>query len=518
MRVAATAPIGPLASAGEERQNLEMDLADEEREESIAEGIMGHKRLLSLQQGVRTLQKTSRTHHEIVMRLEKAMSDTISETDLRRAIGLALEEFDTQLVEAFRDSNRKCMSMFAKAEDVSEIQGKIDKKVNIADYNSVLQKIIDIRRYVDTMAESVFIGHQESKEEFAKEVNVEKALQLKADVVELTEVRATLERLEAVIAARDLKHEADLETLRELVTQSNSKNIETNRSMIAANRAMIEDLAAKESALDDRMTTVEKHMDQKGDERLKLEEKVHKIEERQEGVIWITCQSLQTQFQGMVSKVSDLGAEEKLMHSRVEQLEGFVSQKFQQVFDSEEQVMDQIKFLMEASEMLKRRSREFNKSCSAQLKDLASSESKLTEQMSTLERLLKVQERELRALEKRSPNAIGNPAPPLDPVPLDPNQHLKGVLAQLERIAGGIGEKLPPPSDLKATADSDLGLISALAGLTSQSPQTSARAQGAYGLSPRLPLPRPAPPTAQAIAAIPSPGTARSHVPRRLAH
>merc|ERR1719217_290852 len=147
------------------------------------------------------------------------------------------------------------------------------------------------------------------------------------------------------------------------------------------------------------MTIVEKHMDQKGDERLKLEEKVHKIEERQEGVIWITCQSLQTQFQGMVSKVSDLGAEEKLMHSRVEQLEGFVSQKFQQVFDSEEQVMDQIKFLMEASEMLKRRSREFNKSCSAQLKDLASSESKLIEQMSTLERLLKVQERELRALE-----------------------------------------------------------------------------------------------------------------------
>merc|ERR1719230_180200 len=102
----------------------------DEREESIAEGIMTYKKLLALQQGVSTLQKTSRTHHETVVRLEKAMSDTISENDLRRAIGLALEEFDSQLVEAFRDSNRKSLSMFAKSEDMAEMTGKLEKKVN----------------------------------------------------------------------------------------------------------------------------------------------------------------------------------------------------------------------------------------------------------------------------------------------------------------------------------------------------------------------------------------------------
>merc|ERR1719408_874561 len=108
-----------------------------ECEDSITEGMMTHKRLISLQQNVSTLQKTSRTHHEMVVRLERAMSDTISENDLRRAIGLALEEFDSQLVEAFRDSNRKCMSMFAKQEDVAEIQGKIDKKADTQMCNTV---------------------------------------------------------------------------------------------------------------------------------------------------------------------------------------------------------------------------------------------------------------------------------------------------------------------------------------------------------------------------------------------
>merc|ERR1719230_2434808 len=214
----------------------------DEREESIAEGIMTYKKLLALQQGVSTLQKTSRTHHETVVRLEKAMSDTISENDLRRAIGLALEEFDSQLVEAFRDSNRKCLAMFAKSEDVAEIQTKMDKKVNFTEYNTVLQKLSELRRYVDTMAESVFIGHQESKEEFAKEVNVEKALKLKADLVELTQVRAKLERLEAVVTANDLKHNHRMDELAEQVTHSQAQNIKANSAMIEQNKGMIQKL------------------------------------------------------------------------------------------------------------------------------------------------------------------------------------------------------------------------------------------------------------------------------------
>merc|ERR1719183_2622154 len=235
-----------------------------ENEDSIAESMTAHKKLLSLSTGVRALQKTSRAHHEMVVRLERAMSDTISETDLRRAIGLALEEFDSQLVEAFRDSNRKCISMFAKSEDVAEMQSKIEKKVNFAEYNAVLQKLSELRRYVDTMAESVFIGHQESKEEFAKEVNVEKALKLKADLEELTQVRAKLERLEAVVTANDLKHNHRMDELAEQVTQSQEINIKANRTMIEQNKALIQKLEQEGIAINKRVSVTEESISHLG--------------------------------------------------------------------------------------------------------------------------------------------------------------------------------------------------------------------------------------------------------------
>merc|ERR1711959_360851 len=101
----------------------------------------------------------------------------------------------------------------------------------------------------------------------------------------------------------------------------------------------------------------------------------------------------------MEGKVHSLGDELKALHANVEQFHAFATQRVQQLFDDDEQVKEQVKFLMEASEMLKRRTREFNKNHTAQLKELKGSESKLTEQMTTLERSFKSHERELRALE-----------------------------------------------------------------------------------------------------------------------
>ena len=50
--------------------------------------------------------------------------------------------------------------------------GKMEKKVNFTEYNLVLQKLTELRMYVDTMADSVLVGHKESKDEFAKEVTL----------------------------------------------------------------------------------------------------------------------------------------------------------------------------------------------------------------------------------------------------------------------------------------------------------------------------------------------------------
>merc|ERR1719506_1622144 len=163
--------------------------------------------------------------------------------------------------------------MFAKSEDVSEIQSKIDKKVNFAEYNTCLQKLSDLRRYVDTMAESVFIGHQESKEEFAKEVNVEKALKLKADLVELTQVRAKLERLEAIVTANDLKHNHRMDELAEQVTQSQAINIKSNRTMIEQNKALIQKLEQEGILINKRVTVTEESIRQISDNAKSLADK-----------------------------------------------------------------------------------------------------------------------------------------------------------------------------------------------------------------------------------------------------
>merc|ERR1712054_373203 len=97
------------------------------------------------------------------------MRTMITEADLRRAIGLAFQEFEVRLQDAFQESNRKFLNMFSKKEDVASVEGMISKKVNWSEYHHVLGKISELRSYIDTTAESVFIGHRDAlHQEFAR--------------------------------------------------------------------------------------------------------------------------------------------------------------------------------------------------------------------------------------------------------------------------------------------------------------------------------------------------------------
>merc|ERR1712054_173977 len=243
-----------------------------------------------------------------------------------------------------------------------------------------------------------------------------------------------------------------------------------------------------------RMSVAEEQVGQLSEDSKHLADKCVEMQERQDGVIWRACLTLQGLFQTLEGKVQDLSTDVTSLHSNVEQFRTFSNGKIQQLCDVDEQVKEQVKFLMEASEMLKRRAREFNKNHSSQLKELSSNETKLAEQVASLERSLKGQERELRSLGKRgtAPALTGAEAhPPADPAPVDPNEHLQGVLVQLEKIANATPTKLPRPlgCDFGRTAEQDAALIPALANLAGLAPHSAARTQGAYGLSPRLPLP-----------------------------
>jgi len=374
------------------------------------------------------------------------------------------------------------------------------------------------------------VGHQESNEAFAKSEDVDRDLNLKADLTELTQVRAKLERLEAIVTANDLKHSGTMEDLKEQVTKGNANNITANRKMIEENQRVISTLKADGATMDKRMVTAEGQIGKLTQDTKIVMGKQEEMQQRQDGTIWRACQSLQGLFHTMEGKMTTLGDGLQQLRSSEEEFKAFATQRFQQLFDADEQVKEQVKFLVEASEMLKRRTREFQKKQETQVKDLTSSEDKLTQQMAAIERSFKGQERELKTIEKRIPQVLSllaaDPPPPADLGPVDSNQHLNGVLAQLERISDGTATKLPRPlgNDMRVMADQDANLMSALANIAGMAPlplgapgSSAKMPPGGYAAqSPRLPMPglKLAPPAGAAGASGPL-GSARKEAAKK---
>merc|ERR1712232_1501027 len=116
------------------------------------------------------------------------------------------------------------------------------------------------------------------------------------------------------------------------------------------------------------------------------------------------------------------------------------------------------------------------------------------DQMATLERSFKANERDLRAMEKRIPHALSTLAaaessPPAvrSSDPLEPNDRLQNVLAHLEIIANSQPGPLKPTfigSDFKGAADQDAGFVPALPGLpTGLTPRPYGPTTGTAGAS-----------------------------------
>jgi hypothetical protein len=324
-----------------------------------------------------------------------------------------------------------------------------------------------------------------------------------------------------------LKQTASLEELRNQVTESNAKNIEANRTAIETNKAMIVKLEEGKASLDLRMSGAEENIANLTADNQKLTQRQTEMREHQDGVIWRACQSLQTLVHANERKTSDLQAEVEELHSRGDGFQALASTKFQLLFDDGNQFKEQLKFLMEATEMLKRKARESNKSHTNQFQELSDSEGKLRDHLASLERSLKAHERDVRALEKNVVKRFANlgggplplaaePPPPTDPKPFDSNQHLHGVLAQLEKIASASPQKLPRPGgdDFMSAEDAAQmhGLPPALTGLATLG---ATRTQGVYGLSPRLPLPGMKAPPVPAAPAGGNTGLGRSAAQRK---
>jgi len=97
-------------------------------EATITELSFNRKRLFSVEHVVDHLRQITRQQHESLVKIEDGLKCMISETDLRRAVGLAFQEFEHRLEDAFQDSNRKFLSMFSKRTEVVELETIMGKK------------------------------------------------------------------------------------------------------------------------------------------------------------------------------------------------------------------------------------------------------------------------------------------------------------------------------------------------------------------------------------------------------
>eukprot|EP00927_Polykrikos_kofoidii_P066349 TRINITY_DN61966_c0_g1_i1.p1 TRINITY_DN61966_c0_g1~~TRINITY_DN61966_c0_g1_i1.p1 ORF type:complete len:536 (+),score=141.23 TRINITY_DN61966_c0_g1_i1:100-1707(+) len=501
----------------------------EEVVESIADHNFARKKMLSLEQGFERLRKDARQQHESVLQLAGDMKLMVSEVDLRRAIGLAFQEFELRLEDVFHDSNRKCLAVFSKREEVMELQALIGKKVNWTEYNTVLKKLSDLRQYIDTMAESVFIGHRDAlNSEFAKKADasfVNEALKSKADFGEVSEVRARLERLEVLVLHTDTKFTTQLEELRASAAKQCKTRAEEQQAIMREHESLIEALRRDHVSVATKLGSFEnelKAIKETGRRMLEIEQALNG---GRAGILR-SISEMQEQLARVEEAAEETRGDLLRLGEEAEEHRGTSGQKFKELSSQGDAFRERLDFLMQATEMMKRKSRETNKTTASKFTEISGEQEKYSNTLASLERLLKKQERDLRAVEHRASKAEGTQGfralPPPGPPEFEgggalasdaPNERLKQVMEQLQAIAGGghpfeqmgvdIDPMRPPlpwsdrderSGGVRLTHDVDTSALSRFAGTAGPAPIDSARggavvsfatAVGRHGLSPR---------------------------------
>jgi len=296
---------------------------------------------------------------------------------------------------------------------------------------------------MDTMADSIFVGHinalngQFSKK--ADKVHVDDALGQKADWDEVNNIRARLERLEVLVQQTDVKQTDAVEVLRDETCRDRRALEEKHMTLISENTNGIDGLHSEHNVFVQRLGSAEEEVASLKCVTQRLGQDQQALQEQHNQVIVPSIAAMQEELRQVQGAAARLQEDLRGLLARTEAFEATAVGKFSNLFQQAEHCREQLEFLMQATEMIKRRSREVAKTTSDQFKVGAEDHERLGQQVAALERQLKRQEREVRHLEGRASKNDGRstqlPLPGLELKPGDPNDRLKGVLDQLEKIA-----------------------------------------------------------------------------------
>eukprot|EP00929_Paragymnodinium_shiwhaense_P009036 TRINITY_DN113062_c0_g1_i1.p1 TRINITY_DN113062_c0_g1~~TRINITY_DN113062_c0_g1_i1.p1 ORF type:complete len:522 (+),score=176.70 TRINITY_DN113062_c0_g1_i1:152-1717(+) len=419
--------------------------------EAVADQNFARKKMLSLEQGMDRLRKDWRQQQEAVLALSSDLKSMVSELDLRRALGLTFQELEARLEDVFQDSNRKCLAMFAKREEVIDLQNSLNKKVNWAEHNQLLKKMSDLRHYVDRMTDSEG-GRGALNSELVKKADqaaVDLAMKAKADFSEVSEVRARLERLEVLVTHTDARHSAKLEECRGDFAKRLQQQADDLSAFLSENAKSITNLKQEQAAVVQRLQNAEEELAGVKETGQRILDVEQLMKQRQEDIMTSVAQ-LRGQLSTVEQGSDRLRSSLQTVTGEAAEFRDGAKQKFSDLSTQCDAFRERLDFLMEATEMMKRKTRENTKSTNSKFTEAADERDKHSTQLAALEKSFKKQEKELRAIEHRVNKAegstsMGGAALRLAlPAPFsalegdlggDPNERLKGIMDQLDRIA-----------------------------------------------------------------------------------
>jgi len=291
------------------------------------------------------------------------------------------------------------------------------------------------------MADSIFVGHINALNgQFAKKADkehVDDALGKKADWDEVNNIRARLERLEVLVQQTDVKQTAATAALREETCRERKALEENHMALISKNASSIDRLHSEHKVFVQRLRSAEDELANLKSETERLGQEQQTLHEQQNQVILPSITAMQEELREVQGTAARLQEELQRLVERTEAFEATAVGKFSNLFQQAEHCREHLEFLMQATEMIKRRSREVAKTTSDQFKVGAEDHERLGQQVAALERQLKRQEREVRHIEGRASSVTRDSRHTLLPLPGpgDPNERLKGVMEQLEKIA-----------------------------------------------------------------------------------
>lgn len=192
--------------------------ASSEPKMAIAEQMHLRKKLAQLESRLKEIATLAGNQQKALIQFQGSLRGIVREEEFKRGIGLARTEFEARLQNAFQEATRKQLELFPRREELDKILETIKKKVIYGEHETLNQKLVEFRAYVDAAGEQVFSGQkdflQTNFDRKADVVSVDLALKQKADMNELHDLRARLERLEMVFRHAGTWQSAKMDEIR----------------------------------------------------------------------------------------------------------------------------------------------------------------------------------------------------------------------------------------------------------------------------------------------------------------